>query len=260
MRKSKVFKRISELLNEGKPFAVGTLLEVKGSVPQKVGAKIIIYPDSSIEFTIGGGPFEAQVIHDSIELMKNGGSSDIKKYELTEDSLGMFCQGVSKVLIESFRPEANLVIFGAGHVGYAFANLASQLGIFNITVADDRPEFADADRFNGSMNVVLTDRDYEDNHPKVDENSLVVIVTRCHPTDKALVKRYAGSEAAYVGMIGSKAKRKKLFGELEKEGVPKEELDKVHSPIGIQIGGKEPTEIAVSILAEIVKVKNELFE
>ena len=100
MRKSELFKRISELLNEGKSFAVGTILEVKGSVPQKSGTKMIVFSDSTIEYTIGGGPFEAQVIHDSIELMKNGGSSEIKKYELTEDSLGMFCQGVAKVLIE----------------------------------------------------------------------------------------------------------------------------------------------------------------
>ena len=259
MRKSELFKRISELLNEGKSFAVGTILEVKGSVPQKSGTKMIVFSDSTIEYTIGGGPFEAQVIHDSIELMKNGGSSEIKKYELTEDSLGMFCQGVAKVLIECFHPEANLIIFGAGHVGYAFANLASELGAFNITVADDRPEFADAVRFNGSINVVLTDRDYEDNLPDVDANSMVVIITRCHPTDKGLVKRYATSDAAYVGMIGSKSKRKILFKELEKEGVPIEALDKVHSPIGIQLGGKEPAEIAVSILAEIVKVKNEIF-
>lgn len=259
MRKSELFKRVSDLLNEGKSFAVGTIIDVKGSAPQKSGTKIIIFSDSTIEFTIGGGPFEAQVIRDSVEIMNNGGGSEIKKYELTEDSLGMFCQGVAKVLIECFHPEANLIVFGAGHVGYAFVNLASQLGVFNITVADDRPEFADADRFNGSINVVLTDRDYNDKLPEVDANSMVVIITRCHPTDKGLVKRYATSDAAYVGMIGSKSKRKILFKELEEEGVPKEALDKVHSPIGIQLGGKEPTEIAVSILAEIVKVKNEVF-
>lgn len=259
MRKSELFKRVSELLNDGKSFAVGTIVDVKGSAPQKSGTKIIIFSDSTIEFTIGGGPFEAQVIRDSVEIMNNGGGSEIKKYELTEDSLGMFCQGVAKVLIECFHPEANLIVFGAGHVGYAFANLASQLGVFNITVADDRPEFADADRFNDSINVVLTDRDYKDKLPEVDANSMVVIITRCHPTDKGLVKRYATSDAAYVGMIGSKSKRKILFKELEEEGVPKEALDKVHSPIGIQLGGKEPTEIAVSILAEIVKVKNEVF-
>ena len=171
----------------------------------------------------------------------------------------MFCKCDTKVLIECFHPEANLIVFGAGHVGYAFVNLASQLGVFNITVADDRPEFADADRFNGSINVVLTDRDYSDKLPEVNANSMVVIITRCHPTDKGLVKRYATSDAAYVGMIGSKSKRKILFKELEEEGVPKEALDRVRSPIGIQLGGKEPTEIAVSILAEIVKVKNEVF-
>ncbi|MCH8927261.1 MAG: XdhC family protein [Candidatus Marinimicrobia bacterium] len=259
MKKSEMFKRISELLDEGKSFAVGTLLEVKGSAPQKVGAKMIIFEDSSIEFTIGGGPFEAQVIQDSVKILKNGSGSKIESYELTEDSLGMYCQGVSKVLIETFKPEAQLVVFGAGHVGSAIIKLAEQTGIFNLTIADDRTEYANKDKFTDSVSVILTDRDYKNGLPDVGPNSFIVIVTRCHPTDKELVKRYAGSNAAYIGMIGSKAKKKILFKELEKEGTSKAFLDKVHSPIGIPLGGKEPTEIAVSILAELIKVKNEIF-
>ena len=259
MKQSELFRRISELLDEGKSFAVGTLVEVKGSAPQKVGAKIIVFEDSSIEFTIGGGPFEAQVIRDSVELLLNGGGSRMETYELTEDSLGMYCQGKSKVFIETFKAEVDLIVFGAGHVGSAIVNLAGQTGIFKLTIADDRAEFADTKKFSDSVSVVLTDRDYKSALPGVGPNSFIVIVTRCHPTDKELVKRYAGSNAAYVGMIGSKAKKKILFKELEKEGISKETLEKVHSPIGIPLGGKNPTEIAVSVLAELVKIKNEVF-
>jgi len=188
MKESEFFRRISELLDEGKSFAVGTLLEVKGSAPQKVGAKMIVFEDSSIEFTIGGGPFEAQVIKDSVELLLNGGGSKMESYELTEDSLGMYCQGISKVFIETFKPEVHLIVFGAGHVGSAIIKLAAQTGIFKLTIADDRPEFADTKKFSDSVNVVLTDRDYKNALPRVGPNSFIVIVTRCHPTDKELVK------------------------------------------------------------------------
>ncbi len=259
MRKSKIYGRIAELLAVGERFTVAEIIGIKGSCPQEPGACIIVHPDKSIEFTIGGGPFEAEVIEDSVRLMTNGEAVTVKQYTLTEDGVGMFCQGVVDVLIKGHQPDPELLIFGAGHVGGALARLAAGTTLFRVTLIDDRPEYADPSKHPGVDRIILADRDYVDGVPELEPNSYAVIVTRCHPTDMALVKRYAGVDCAYLGMIGSEGKKRKIFKELLDNGeVSREALERVHTPIGIPLGGKSPDEIAVSILAQLVQVKHAL--
>ena len=251
-----IHRRIATLLKNRKSFVVATILDVKGSAPQLSGARIIVHPTGPFEFTIGGGTFEAEVIQDARAVF-SGESPQFRDYKLTKNELGMYCQGVVKVFFEKYVPRPQLLIFGGGHVGQALSRISGVSGLFSIAVIDDREEYANAKKHPTADSVRLTDRTFTRNVPAVDEETYVVIVTRCHATDKLLVKKYVDSSAAYIGLIGSGAKVRQFMRELSEEGVSPAQLERIHAPIGLPIGGKDPSEVAISILAEIVQVKNE---
>jgi xanthine dehydrogenase accessory factor len=250
-----VHRRITELLDQRKKFVVATIVEVKGSSPQKTGAKILIQPDGSFEFTIGGGTFEAEVIRDGLALL-TGSAGQTHEYKLTKQDIGMYCQGLVKVFFEKYAPIPRLMIFGGGHVGQAISKLASATSLFHTVVIDDRKEFATRDKHPGADEVIHTDRTFTDSLPEVDSETYLLILTRCHATDKLLVRKYIDAPAAYIGLIGSEAKIRQFTRELEEEGISAERFRRIHAPVGIPIGGKNPAEIAISVLAEIIQVKN----
>jgi len=250
-----IHARIAKLIRHRRRFVVATILEVKGSAPQKAGARMIVHPDGTFEFTIGGGTFEAEVIRDSLSAMDATAPSQ-RQYKLTKSDLGMYCQGLVQVLFETYQPRARLMIFGGGHVGQALSKLATGTELFSVVVIDDREEYADRAKHRGSK-VIFTDRTFTRGVPPVDDNTYVIIVTRCHATDKLLVHRYIRQRTAYLGLIGSEAKIRQFRRELSEENVPSNLFDTIHAPIGLPIGGKNPAEVAISILAEIVQVKND---
>jgi xanthine dehydrogenase accessory factor len=183
-----VHRRIADLLQTRQQFVVATILEVKGSAPQLPGKKMIVRMDGSIEFTIGGGTFEAEVIQDALANF-NEHQPITREYKLTQNELGMYCQGLVKVVFENQRPRARMIIFGGGHVGKALGELCASSALFEVVVVDDRKEFADPLRHGTANNVVLTDRDFLQDIPEIDRDTYLVIVTRCHATDQLLVKR-----------------------------------------------------------------------
>lgn len=251
-----IHRRIAELLQQRQQIVVATISGIKGSAPQKAGAKMIVLKDGTFEFTIGGGPFEAEVIQDALTGFQQT-TPFHREYTLTKNELGMYCQGFVRVLFETYLPQPQLMIFGGGHVGQALSKLAATSELFFVTVIDDREQFANREKHPLADRVIHSDRDFQRDVPPIDEETYVVIVTRCHPTDKMLVRRYAPMKtAAYIGVIGSEAKIRQFYKELEEEGVPPSELEDLHAPIGLPIGGKSPAEVALSILAELVQVKN----
>jgi xanthine dehydrogenase accessory factor len=251
-----IHRRIAELLQQRKRIVVATISEVKGSAPQKAGAKMIVFADGSFDFTIGGGPFEAEVIQDALSGFHQT-TPFHREYKLTKNEIGMYCQGYVRVLFETYLPQPRLMIFGGGHVGQALSKLAAASELFSVTVIDDREQFANREKHPSADHIIHSDRNFEKDVPAIDEETYVVIVTRCHPTDKMLVQRYAPKKiAAYIGVIGSEAKIRQFYKELEEEGVPASDLEELHAPIGLPIGGKSPAEVAISILAELVQVKN----
>jgi xanthine dehydrogenase accessory factor len=251
-----IHNRIAELLRERERFVVATISEVKGSCPQKPGARVLIHPNGSFEFTIGGGTFEAEVIRDGLAALAHG-SIIHREYRLTKSDLGMYCQGLVKVMFECFKPRPQLLIFGGGHVGQTLSKIAGATDLFSVVVVDDRKEFADPAKHSAADQVIFTDRTYTKNVPATDRETWIVIVTRCHATDKMLAARYLAKSYAYIGLIGSKAKVRQLRHELLEEGITAPLLEKLHAPIGLAIGGKDPAEVAVSILAELIQVKNQ---
>lgn len=253
------YERVAELLKEGRSFVIAHLISHRGSTPNDPGSRMIIFPDGSSEFTIGGGPFEASVIKDALECFKKG-QSGVKDYGLVYQELGMRCGGRAMVYFEVLKNRIPLFIFGAGHVGQALVRLVHQTGFYNVSVIDDRPEMLERIPDTMIHHKILTDRTYSEAIPDFPEGSYVVIVTRCHDVDERIVRRLAGDiRLDYLGMIGSRSKVRSLFKELEKEGINPLFLSAIDAPIGVETGGKSPVEVAISILARLIQVKNEKF-
>jgi xanthine dehydrogenase accessory factor len=245
---------LQRLIGEGRSVAVATIVRSSGSVPRRLGAKMIVAGRGETYETIGGGSFEAMVTEDALESIASGQAA-LKRYTFTEegvDTVGQVCGGTVEVLIEPVVPPERLLILGAGHVGQAVAAMARGLG-FEVVVVDDRPETLSADLFPERTRLILTDATFAKDLPIPDERSYVCVVTRCHRTDREALARVLAGHPRYVGLIGSERKKLAIFRELEASGIARSRLDGVHCPIGIEIGAETPAEIAVSILAEIVR-------
>jgi xanthine dehydrogenase accessory factor len=163
----------------------------------------------------------------------------------------------TRVMVDRIRKLKTLYCFGAGHVAVPTAHLAALAG-FRVVVIDDRSEFANAERFTEAYStLVISDFNHAFDGLEIDGDSFIVIVTRGHMYDRAVLEQALNTSAGYIGMISSQRKRAAIYEAMMAAGVKKERLDWVHSPIGINIGGETPEEIAVSIVAELISVRSE---
>lgn len=257
MTSRELYKKMAELAAEGKAFVVATVVESFGSTPRKAGAKMIVLEDGTTIDTVGGGKVERQVIEDALDALKRGQSRTVK-YELRtsgQHAIGMVCGGETTVFLEVNKPALTLVVAGAGHIAQKLAPMAKLLD-FRVVVVDNRPEFANAETLPAADEVIC-------GHPAqlaelvtLDHNSYVVIVTHGHLHDKDTLESVLSADVAYVGMIGSRSKVRFVLEQLLEEGADPERLARVHSPIGLDLGGNAPAEIAVSILAEIIALQH----
>jgi xanthine dehydrogenase accessory factor len=250
-----VFEELKDANQRGESVALVTILETQGSTPQKAGAKMVVGRDGRLRGTVGGGCVENEILSRARRTIETR-RCKIEEFDFNadEDENGLICGGSMKVFIEPVIPSPRLFVIGGGHVGMPVAQVAKLAG-FEVTVLDDRVKYANRERF-PEVEVVeagpipaLADRfDYGD-------NAFVVIVTRGHKEDEEALRTFIEKETAYLGLIGSVTKLQKLFRRLEKDGVSRERLDRVHSPMGLDLGGSSPGEIAVSIVAELLAVK-----
>lgn len=242
----------------GTSFVIATIVRTSGSVPRAVGAKMLVRPDRTSTGTIGGGNFEKLVIDDSIGLFDGSDCNLLKRYRLAmtgDDAAGQCCGGEAEVFMEMNRPAQKLIIFGGGHVGGELVRLSHGLG-FKVVVVDDRAEVLA--RLSPPVETVQIDLDYSRDLPQIDGDSYVVIVTRSHLCDRSVLKNTVGRTCPYLGMIGSRAKIAKMFKSLEEDGIDRALLQKVHTPIGLDIKAEGPVEIAIAIIAEIIAVRNKV--
>ncbi len=250
-----IWLRIEEIKKSGNNAALCIIVKTTGSSPRKTGTKMIVYTDSSVEGTIGGGSLELSVIEDAIKTIKLKQAQKFN-YELEED-LSMNCGGYAEVYIEPILQKDQLVIFGAGHIGKALTKYAPDFG-FNIQLIDHRKEILSSDSF---KNLAIIAKDYIEAIDEINfnESTFVVIVTPKHAYDEAILEKVAKFDCAYIGMIGSKTKvakaRKRI---LEEKILTESELEKVDMPIGIKFNAQTPEEIAISILAKLIDVKNSI--
>jgi len=230
---------------------------VSGSGPGKAGAKMIVYDDGKIEGTIGGGGIEKRAIEVALGMM-NTHSPVYKEYNLQTD-LGMTCGGAAGIYFEPLIKPAKLYIFGAGHIGKILAGYAPDMG-FDTVLIDWRNDLLQEQEHCGYQKVCKPYLEAVE-EIRFDENSYVVIVTPNHDMDEDVLAAIGKKDLAYLGLIGSKRKIEiltRLF--LGKAILTQEELDRVDMPIGIKFNAITPAEIAISILAKLIDVKNSRLE
>ena len=251
-----IYEQIVELRHQGRRGAVATIVNVRGSIPSFRTAKMLVRDDGSIVGTIGGGCVEADVWQAAREVMESEKPRTLT-FDLNQDpkyDTGLVCGGTLEVFIEPVLPPALLYIFGAGHVALSLCQTTANAG-FDVIVSDDRSSYATKERFPMAREVHAMDFNEAMQKLDPDESSYIVIVTRGHRDDMRILRWAVQTRARYVGMIGSKRKVIQIFKTLEEEGLPARLFDRVHAPIGLDIGAITPEEIAVSITAELIAVR-----
>jgi xanthine dehydrogenase accessory factor len=252
-----VFSALSDALGRGEEVALVTIVSSTGSTPQRVGAKMLVYADGRTVGTIGGGCYENDAFWKAREAIKARRPFNVR-YELNDDfaqETGLVCGGQMEVFIEPVEASPDVYVFGAGHVGYYVAKMAHDVG-FRVHVVDDREKFANTERFGPDIDVHVEDIPSWIGSHQLPPTAYAVIVTRGHTHDLDTLRALAAMQLRYLGLIGSRAKVKRIFDELRREGTPPESLKAVHAPIGLDIGAITPQEIAVSILAELIAVRH----
>jgi len=250
-----IYNELSEAIRQNKDAVLCIVTETTGSSPRKAGSKMIVFPGRKIVGTIGGGSIEFQAITDALEVLKTG-IPLLKTFKLEED-LGMHCGGTVQVYFEPVRSNPDLYIFGAGHIGRVVARYAMDFG-FRVTLFDQREEiFKEFD--SSPYKTVCEDFFAAIEKAAFTEKTFNVIVTPKHEYDERILMALAKKPFGYLGMIGSTRKVAEVKKNmLEREGFTQQEIDKIDMPIGIKFNAETPEEIAISIVAKLIDVKNSL--
>jgi xanthine dehydrogenase accessory factor len=339
-----ILQLVTDSIRSDRPAVLCTLVETRGSTPQKAGASMLVFPDGSQSGTLGGGCVEAEVRQRALRLLDKT-DAELLTFHLDDNygwDDGLICGGRMTILAEPlsgleplhyfdpyrqaiekgdgcteavvveperfpgskpgvrvlfgpdgkviahrhlqdipasfteqladlatrpkpatragiaflpFLPRSRLVIVGAGHVGQAVAELAARAD-FDVWVIDDRERYACPERFPTAERIIVGDMGQVLSKLETDTRTYTIIVTRGHSHDEEALFHLAGRPAAYLGMIGSKRKIRLIFDDLVAAGIDRDVLDRVHAPLGIHIGSQTVTEIAVSIVAELIAVRN----
>jgi xanthine dehydrogenase accessory factor len=252
-----VFAALSEALQRGEEVALVTIVSSVGSTPQRVGAKMLVYADGRTVGTIGGGCYENEAFWKAREAIKSRKPVTLK-FELNDDfaqETGLVCGGQMEVFVEPIEPSPELYVFGAGHVGYHVVRMAYDVG-FRVHVIDDREKFASTERFGEGIDVIVDHIPTWIDAQQFPPTAYVVVVTRGHTHDLDAMRALAPRPLRYLGLIGSKAKVRRIFDALVEERLAPDLLARVHAPIGLDIGAITPQEIAVSIVGELIAVKH----
>jgi xanthine dehydrogenase accessory factor len=251
-----IFEEIAKLKREGKRGALATIVNVQGSIPSVMAAKMLICEDGSILGTVGGGCVEGDVRKGAMEVMRDEKprTFNFNLDQRPDDDTGLVCGGSLQVFIEPIIPSPRLYIFGAGHIGLNVHKVASLAG-FETVVSDDRDLYANPERFPDAHEIHTGDMDEIMAGMTPNPSSYIVIVTRGHRHDMQVLRWAIDTPARYIGMVGSGRKVLAVYEQLEAQGVSHESLKRVFAPIGLQIAAATPEEIAISIVAELIAIR-----
>jgi len=252
-----ILEAASHALRDHTPAALCTVVRSEGSTPRHVGSKMLVYADGRFVGTVGGGDLEHRVL-DEAWMSLSSGKPRMLHYNLAEPSRGDpgVCGGQVEVFVEPLLPSPTIVIVGAGHVGKAVAHLAKWLQ-YRVIVSDDRPEFCNRESIPDADDYLVCNMAELPQRLQIDRRTVFILTTRGSSVDAAGLPPLLKSEAAYIGVIGSRRRWAATVKELQALGVTAGELSRVHSPMGLELQAETPEEIAVSVVAEVLMLRNE---
>ena len=246
-------EELSKAGESGKPFAAAVITAAEGSTPRRPGAKMIIYEDGTLSGTIGGGGIELQVIQDALQCLK-AKEPVMNSYPVIQTDGRV--SGQETIYIEPFLPPARLILCGAGHVAGHLIPIAKSIG-FNVTVIDIRDEEKVRARASKANSFILAST-FAEGLEQIPENpdDFLIACAFNFEQDEEILYHLVQRKAAYVGMLAGRQKIQTIFGRLRERGISEAQLEKVHAPIGLPLGGETPEEIALAIAAELLQIKN----
>lgn len=241
---------------KGQSYAFATVVETtKKGTPRKAGAKLIVLTDGSLYGSIGGGRNEKAAQEACLKAIKSG-KSTLVTYDYFGQVGQSVCGGQMKVFIEPFAGQKHFIICGAGHIALPLSVIAKILN-FNVTIIDNRKEFANKGRFPHVDRIIVSDYQKALQKCEINSNTYLMIVTQGNEFDFESLKTVIHSNAGYIGVISSKHKRIKFFNRLKAMGISERSLKKISIPAGYDLGAQTPEEIAIAITAEIIQSINQ---
>jgi len=250
-----MYQKLGDRLTRREATAVCVVVSSRGSTPRKVGSKMLVYPDGSIDGTVGGGEMESRVIAEALSALADGQSRTLE-YTMTDPKRGDpgVCGGTMEVFVEPVLPEPTIAVVGAGHVGQAVVRLAKWLG-YRVIVSDDRGEYANAEKVPCADEYHVGPGSTLPNALTLDAQTYVLLTTRNMEVDLETLPALLETDACYIGVIGSKRRWATAREALLAAGHDSALIDRVVSPMGLEINAETPEEIAVSMLAEITQLR-----
>lgn len=251
-----IYIALSKLKENNQSASLCTVTKSEGSTPRHVGSKMLVYEDGKFIGTVGGGELESRVIKAALQTLEDGKSQTLF-YTMADPSRGDpgVCGGQVEVFVEPIFPAPTLVVIGAGHVGKAVVHLAKWLE-FRVVVSDDREEFCNPESVPNADEYYPVPMAELAKSMKITKQTYLVITSRGSGVDVSGLPTLLKSEAKYIGVIGSKRRWSVTAKALKEQGIQEELINKVHSPMGIELQAETPEEIAVSIMAEVLMVRD----
>jgi xanthine dehydrogenase accessory factor len=252
-----IHEAILDMQRNNDSCALCTIIESHGSVPRHVGSKMLVGETGLLTGSVGGGEIENRVIEEAMQSIIDGKTRRLS-YNMIDPTRGDpgICGGQVEIFVEPVLAQPTILIIGGGHVGKTVAHLAKWLG-YRVVVSDDRQQYCNADAVPDADAYVCCNMTDIPTKVKINPQTYMVLTTRGVAIDTPGLPALIETNAAYIGIIGSKRRWLATRKNLLDAGYPEENLDKVISPIGLELKAETPEEIAVSIMAEIMMLRND---
>ncbi|PKN00428.1 MAG: hypothetical protein CVU78_00975 [Elusimicrobia bacterium HGW-Elusimicrobia-2] len=248
--------KMEAISEAGLPAVIATIIKSAGSVPRGPGASMVIFSDGTTRGTVGGGALEKMVEKEAALAIQKGASRSVlfnlggSKMKHRVDT-GMICGGETEVFLDIYKPPVRLFICGAGHIGKVLVKMAAIMK-WDCELIDSRKEYIKNSPAKKALFVSSYKKAFD--KKKIGSDTAVIVVTHGHTGDADCLAGALKTKAFYIGMIGSRVKVPATFAKLRKAGT---NIDsRVYAPVGMDLGGESPEEIALCIAAEIMKVRN----
>jgi xanthine dehydrogenase accessory factor len=250
-----IFRAVIDAQTNGQSAALATVIRAQGSLPRHVGSKMLVLPDGHIVGTVGGGAMEAKVIAEAKTVIASS-ESKIVTYTLNDIAKGDpgICGGTVEIFIEPLVTPPVLLVIGCGHVGKALAELGKWMQ-YRVIVTDDRAEYCNPAYIPNMDEYIVAPPSQVTQRVTLTPRTYVCAVTRGLPVDIELFPPLLTADIPYLGLIGSRRRWSITIKALEERGFSREQIAKVHAPIGLELNAETPHEIAVSIMAEITMLR-----